>query len=312
MKTTNIITEFPIKHVRVREFYLVTNVRLDKALKLANGISIAPFCSVEAEKFGTTGTIGAHLRRTNIDAFAAVLSFDDRDREITGLDVNSWLPSTANRSVHLRRTRAFLALAMAVQQNPIIEFHAFELPQVTGAGVFPEEVMVYRLDERYQFFGRIVPRRQNRFIALDAAKLQDIFTRLSAMNDKAYLAFQRSITRVLTASARNDTADFALDIGIAAEAIFLHGEGGTGAKGELRYKISNRAAWFLGKTSEDRKRYAKIVRRGYDARSGAAHNGEITPKQAADARALRDCCLEALDEILLQGGFPDDWNSIVY
>lgn len=64
--------------------------------------------------------------------------------------------------------------------------------------------------------------------------------------------------------------DRAVDLRICLESIFL----ADGNKEQLRYRVSLRAALFLGGSLEERKRIFKVVRDSYDMTSSVIHNGK--------------------------------------
>lgn len=65
--------------------------------------------------------------------------------------------------------------------------------------------------------------------------------------------------------------DAVIDYMIAAEALFLKDSGNPEDRGELGYRLSLRAAHFLGTDTADRQEVLRFMKRAYDIRSGIAH-----------------------------------------
>lgn len=74
------------------------------------------------------------------------------------------------------------------------------------------------------------------------------------------------------AHERYNSQDKIVDLLIAAEALFLCDQGGIG---ELRYRLSLRAAFFLTDDSQTRKRIFADFKTAYDLRSKIVHGGEV-------------------------------------
>jgi hypothetical protein len=81
-----------------------------------------------------------------------------------------------------------------------------------------------------------------------------------------------ALRRFRFAAERSRPDDEIVDLMIASESLFLH-EIGTRDRGELRFRISTRAAALLGATLDERLRLSKFMRGAYDVRSAIAHGG---------------------------------------
>jgi hypothetical protein len=125
---------------------------------------------------------------------------------------------------------------------------------------------------------------------------------------------RRLVRRFARARAQNDPVDAHLDLGIVAESLLTHGE--QEPQGEIRNRMATRAAWFLGNEPDDRRLISKQVRRLYDLRSAAAHDGKLPTKKAPwtneDRVTAEKLCTALLRATLEQRRFTSDWEKIVF
>lgn len=88
----------------------------------------------------------------------------------------------------------------------------------------------------------------------------------------------RSVLRVVldrlnAAKRRSEVVNRSIELGIAAEALFLRYAGED--QSELSFRLATRAAWLLGHSRAERTRVYDLFRAIYEARSKAVHNGEV-------------------------------------
>jgi len=126
------------------------------------------------------------------------------------------------------------------------------------------------------------------------------------------------------AADRSRSEDEIVDLVIAAESLFLD----RGSTGELRYRLSVRAASFLGETAERRRQILAFMQKAYDARSGVVHNGRLdearlrnlkgeTATAAAFTDELEDLVRSALKKAarLIESGEPfppPNWDELLF
>ncbi len=84
------------------------------------------------------------------------------------------------------------------------------------------------------------------------------------------------LDRLNAAKRRGGTVDRSIELGVAAEALFLRYSGED--QSELGFRLATRAAWFLGSSKADREQIFDCFRAVYDARSKAVHTGEVPSK----------------------------------
>jgi len=87
-----------------------------------------------------------------------------------------------------------------------------------------------------------------------------------------------AVRRFSYALERDRPDDTLIDLVIAAESLFLGDAGDPQERGELRFRFSLRAAFFLAPDIETRKRFFQFMRNAYDARSALVHGGEPDPR----------------------------------
>ena len=92
-----------------------------------------------------------------------------------------------------------------------------------------------------------------------------------SISDKHFLSV--AIRRFSQANEREDIEDRIIDLLICAESLFLSSDG---IQGELKYRLSHRAAMFIEKNIEKQKIIFNFMKKAYDVRSAIVHGS--TPK----------------------------------
>ena len=117
-------------------------------------------------------------------------------------------------------------------------------------------------------------------------------------------------------AANLNLIDSIIDVGIALETLYLSK---SESSGEISFRLSVRAAWHLGQDVEDRKRLQDTLKKIYDRRSKAVHNGTLDEEiQCGGKRILisefielaQDLCRKSIFKIFKDGRIPD-WNSLI-
>ena len=80
------------------------------------------------------------------------------------------------------------------------------------------------------------------------------------------------LDRLGRAGRELDFEDRAIDLGIALESLLLHD---IGDHGELSFRLSLRGAWLIGANDKERLEVQRTLKKLYDLRSQAVHNGFI-------------------------------------
>ena len=86
-------------------------------------------------------------------------------------------------------------------------------------------------------------------------------------------AIANAVRRFSYASDRDRDDDSLVDLMIAAESLFLSDAGAPQERGELRYRLALRAAFFIDAPDSPRLAVFKHMKRAYDARSSIVHGG---------------------------------------
>jgi Apea-like HEPN len=131
----------------------------------------------------------------------------------------------------------------------------------------------------------------------DIVRLFHLFGELKpADKDVMRIALDR-LSRALRAG---DGVDNAIDLGIALEAMLLHGIG-KNDRGELRSRLSIRGATFLGGEKPERLRILKLLKDAYDLRSMAVHSGVLkkekkgSPPKGATRKWDKHLCADSTE-----------------
>jgi hypothetical protein len=121
-------------------------------------------------------------------------------------------------------------------------------------------------------------------------------------------ALVRAIDRLGRARFGNNPGDAALDLGIAAEVLLMHGTSNSNT--EIAYKLATRAAWLTGRSVADRASAFEAARELYKARSDAVHNGKLSSRTTFDQERGDELVRSAIEAVLLKGDFPN-WDKLI-
>jgi hypothetical protein len=141
---------------------------------------------------------------------------------------------------------------------------------------------------------------------LDFESIREKLRLLSVMKNSGSLSV--AIDRLSKSRYYDTREDSAIDLGIAVEALLMHGE--QESKSEIGFKLGLRAGWLLGNTVDERVAVKKRVAALYGARSTAAHRGRLKPSKfdQPDADSL---VLSLINTLLNRGDMPD-WTSLTF
>ena len=123
-------------------------------------------------------------------------------------------------------------------------------------------------------------------------------------------------------SKTHQNSDKMIDLCIAFESLYIPSR-----NDEKTFRLGVRAAWFLGKDIDDRKRLLAVFKKIYDWRSTVVHGGELKKKTyTIDNKTItmseliteaQDLCQKSIVRILKKysedGKYPDDdyWNDLI-
>jgi hypothetical protein len=124
------------------------------------------------------------------------------------------------------------------------------------------------------------------------------------------------LERLDRAIHRVDAVDRAIDLGIALEALLMHGSGGGHTDNSpISYRLSLRGAMYLEATHEARKLTFDLLRHVYGLRSTAIHEGHLkaTVDKKLTNASLDDGIRKAAALILkiIDTGRMPDWEAVI-
>ncbi len=141
--------------------------------------------------------------------------------------------------------------------------------------------------------------------------IEQAFSQWNGLSGRAEDTLALAVTRLAASLSRRGplaAQDSVLDISIALEILYQLGPG------EITFKLSSRAGWYLGRDAETRKQTATQMRDFYGLRSRIAHGGR---SKNLDHQKLQDQAFgnarATLLKHLARGSIPsdDDWSRIV-
>ena len=128
-------------------------------------------------------------------------------------------------------------------------------------------------------------------------------------------AIRLALDRLAASRSKTSLSERAIDLGSCLEILLMHSPAAGSEKGsEISFKMRIRAAWLLGVSLEERERIFDLVRKIYDLRSAAVHNGTIQGRRAApdhEVQALLwegDALCRKLVTKISSSGWPD-WSK---
>lgn len=159
----------------------------------------------------------------------------------------------------------------------------------------------------------------------DADEFSPFWKRFRDVAAKGALA--NAVRRFSYASDRDRDDDRLVDLMIAAESLFLADAGAPQERGELRYRLALRAAFFIDPPEYTRRAIFKHMRRAYEARSAIVHGGGEPDrdllKSPADAplslqdfvkvteHLVRMALKKAIDMADATGSPLIDWDALI-
>ena len=144
-------------------------------------------------------------------------------------------------------------------------------------------------------------------------KAKVIYKTLTSITSNIKGNLQIPIDRWIKSKTNKSNVDKMIDLGVAFEGLYLS----EGRREQLTLQFRLRAAWYLGKDKEDRKRLMDEFKTIYDWRSAAVHTGKLpkktrnTPEKVeAFITYAQNLCRDSIMKILEDGKFPD-WNELI-
>jgi len=116
--------------------------------------------------------------------------------------------------------------------------------------------------------------------------------------------------RLNRAHRERDFVDRAIDLGIALEALLLHGKNDNT---EITFRLSLRGALLVGRTEKERLDTYKLLTRAYRLRSTAVHSGHFnvsTENQRTMSQTMNLCRRLILAAIDANGTL--DWDHLMF
>ena len=153
-------------------------------------------------------------------------------------------------------------------------------------------------------------------------KAKGLYEILTKLNSKSRGKLQIAINRWIKSKTSQSAQDKIIDLAIALEALYLPDAG------ESTFKLGVRAAWYLGKNREDRKKLLAEFKELYKCRSTVAHGGDLKKKKNIVIKGesvsisdfivrVQDLCRDSIEKIMKQclkeGEFPknDYWDNLI-
>lgn len=136
--------------------------------------------------------------------------------------------------------------------------------------------------------------------------VHNAYSAIVSFPDKEIMS--RAINRLGRSRLADSPIDRSLELGMAAEILLMHDHSSSNT--EITYKISTRAGWLIGSTSNERRSIFDEMKALYHARSQAVHLGKLSSVAKVDLDAADRLVSRVIKALLERGCFPD-WSSLV-
>jgi hypothetical protein len=267
---------FDLPANRGRLVVAVTNVTVEKPLRLAKEIVMVPATSIPSVKERFSGRNALYPHSALVRRFRGVPKTWPRDsRKVergSAVDFED-----AGHALTLVGPCAPAVVGYWSELDPALPFS----PGAKGTGVYP----IHELSiESYN--PKLISTADER------REAQRVVSLMLSKSESERESFRTPLDRLSLSGRRGRTVDRYLDVGIALESLLAYEDSLTT---EIRYRLRVRAARFLGGSLGERQRTAKMVDELYGRRSTVGHGKKIAnePKSAKEAgRRLRETLQE--------------------
>jgi hypothetical protein len=149
------------------------------------------------------------------------------------------------------------------------------------------------------FGGRMMPMFPNAYFLGegDVPLLQALWRQMHSTGFRVSEQLALGTRRFAYRGERTRVDDQLVDLIVAAEALFL-GDGDDESRGELRYRLSSRAAWYIADTGRSRLATFKLFMAAYKMRSRLVHGSDAKPMKVAGEELTPERMVEVLEGLL--------------
>lgn len=214
-----------------------------------------------------------------------------------------------------------------IEKKVVNALRLFQEGKIYAIGTMTHHTRLFDSGRTYSFGRPLEPFMTNKFQLKD----EDVESFVEFWQLKSSITIPEkhflnvAIRRFSQANERKDSEDKLIDLLISAEALFL--SSGDPSQAELKYRLSHRAAMFLGSTVTEQKEIFKFMQKAYVARSRIVHGAEPKlPKKddgtkytlpefcRAVEKLMRDAIKHALKEFSGAGKVKKmiEWLDIVF
>lgn len=211
-----------------------------------------------------------------------------------------------------------------IEQSIIDAFRIFKKGKLYPITTMKRGKGIFAMGTSYSFEKPVGHFMENKYmLSSDEAKeFSSFWKEKSGANlpEKNFISV--AIRRFSQANERDNDEDKIIDLMISAEALFLSSSGSF--SGELKYRLSHRAAMYIENEVKRQKYVFNFMQKAYDVRSSIVHGSDPTlPKKADDTQyeSLKDFCddIEQYLRISIKKVISSDqvsksidWNSIIF
>lgn len=281
------VREWPARYVLA-----LRGVQCDQPTELVKGIKIIPYSSVDPK----AETI-AHLFKPETPHAALIQEFTVKRSKTPDLP----------HSVDIDTIFDIALVLILVNDSPIER-------GIRWDDVSPDAPLLLShmgVVNAYRSTRQLVPLSPFSLGPDERTKAIELCTRFLAMQTEDRNWLRLVLTRLNSAMLELLRVDASIDLGIALEALFFS-DLNKEDRGEYRFRLGLRAAWFLGGGDGvgERRKIQRDARKAYDLRSEAVHTGQIKDGASAQQILKRGFAIAAqAAKKVIRKGRPN-WDTV--
>jgi Apea-like HEPN len=312
--------EFAARRVSpLRNYFAVGGCRVDQAIQIRPRLRLIPWSDVPGSRtkrkfsgLNTGGLMGPTelIVPTPVAAGCAIEIDPQEDVKLLSDDQSQWYQRTEDTLRNLKNAADRDETARDVVR--CIFLLTLFPTDIIGSWHEPTDAAARRLFGGNLTYGRTLFELAMNWppdTPLEGSIVRDRYLEFARLVPNMRDVLRHAIDRLNWAKRRDSVVDRAIDLGIALEMLLLHD---IKPKSELSFRLAINGAKLLGGSSSKQKDAFRILRKAYELRSNAVHEGQLDAKNVANSQSHIDDAIalgaKIATKLLKIGRFPN-WEA---
>ncbi|MFT5719989.1 MAG: hypothetical protein ACI9W6_000278 [Motiliproteus sp.] len=251
--------------VKVDLIELIVGVYLDCEFEFSNGVRITSPNNISDSSLANDICNESFGTRTPLPQVTAVFiaHFEQPINHISNTDIGTNRVIVELPTEKLRAVRLCLSLVRPIN---------YGIHSIASGVVAPDDLPFVSGGRSWSIIPFKHPPLAPPVLRVEFEKANQILSKFESLDPGYRNKLLIPLDNLNSFGSAESLVDRAIYLRIILESIFLT----DGNKDQLRYRLSLRAALFLGPTLEERKRIFKLIKEAYDITSSAVHNGKFS------------------------------------